>query len=136
MVDPRLAPLVCDLECTEGATEDVIAEVQEKLGTVLPHEYLEFMRYSNGAEGPIGRTGYLSLWPLEELVTRNRGLEAHKYVPGLILFGSDGGSEAYGFTVSASPRRFVSIPFIPLDIEEARECGTTFVEFLEKVAVS
>lgn len=135
-MDPKIASLVGDLERGTGATEDLIVTVHEELDTILPHDYLEFMRCSNGAEGPIGSTGYLVLWSLEEVITLNQSLEVHKYAPGLILFGSDGGGEAYAFTMSASPRRFVRIPFIPLDLEEARECGKTFAEFLENIAIS
>ena len=38
-----------------------IARFQTDQGVTLPEDYVGFLLRSNGAEGPVGRSGYLSL---------------------------------------------------------------------------
>ncbi len=53
------------------------------------------MKEHNGGEGDIGEA-WLVLFPLEELEEINHDYETDKYLPGHIIFGSDGGDELYG----------------------------------------
>jgi hypothetical protein len=76
------------------ATDAIIAESEKQLPGKLPLEYVEFLKLTNGAEGFVGRA-YVMLWSVEELASMNHSYEVQDYAPGLLIFGSDGGGEAY-----------------------------------------
>ena len=46
--------LPTEFHCCSGARDDQIAESETQLGRVLPPDYVEFLRVSNGGEGFIG----------------------------------------------------------------------------------
>ena len=48
-----------------------IEEVVSRLPITLPADYLDFMRQSNGVEGPIGQSNYLVVWPIERVLQAN-----------------------------------------------------------------
>ncbi len=79
-----------------GARRGAVRRAEETLGVSLPEEYVAFMAESNGGEIEVAGNR-LRLWPIEDLVYMNEGYEVDRYVPGLVLFGTDGGMEAYGF---------------------------------------
>ncbi|MBA3425736.1 MAG: hypothetical protein ACR2HO_11525 [Rubrobacteraceae bacterium] len=56
-----------------------------------------------------------------------------EFAPGLMLFGTDGGLEAYGFDTRDGRISVVTIPFVPMDWREAIPCGRTFTELLERL---
>lgn len=78
------------------ATEESIRQASLSLRIKLPPDYAEFMKKHNGGEGFIG-DNYVILWRVEELAPFNRDYEVEQYAPGLIMFGSKGGGEAYAF---------------------------------------
>jgi len=77
-----------------------------RLGVTLPSDYLDFLRQYDGGEGFIG-DNYIVLWKAEELADFNREYGVEKYAPGVLLFGSDGGGEGYGFDTSSAPKTVV-----------------------------
>ena len=70
------------------------------------------------------------LWSLEELEPLNRSHRDEGFAPGLLIFGSTGGGEAYGFDTRLEPWMIVSIPFIPMDWEDAIPISDSFTGFL------
>ena len=95
---------------------------------------MEFLRKSNGAEGFLGQN-YLQLWKAEELKECNDGYEVQRFAPALLLIGSDGGGEAYGFDVRGNPWKVVQVPFTDLgDPRYTADQGRNFTEFLQKMA--
>jgi|ERR1044071_1191580 hypothetical protein len=111
-----------------AVTEAAIEAYNLSSGPRLPDEYLEFLRISNGAEGFIGKK-YVMFWPLEELLELNKSYEVDKHAPGLFLFGSSGGGEAYAFDTRFS-MSIVQVPFVGMDLREAWHVAQTFHEFL------
>jgi hypothetical protein len=95
----------------------------------LPDDYVEFLRTANGGEGMVGNA-YLSLWRIEELIQRNEDCEVAETVPGLFLFGSDGGGEAFAFDMRSGAKPIVMVPFIILCFEDAIPMGGNFEAFL------
>lgn len=71
--------------------KEVIQKSLADLQTQLPEDYLEFLGFSNGYEGPLGEGGYLILWHAEELSALNKDYKAFDEIKGLVLIGSDGG---------------------------------------------
>jgi hypothetical protein len=70
----------------------------------LPEAYLKFLLQSNGGEGFIGHSSYIILWAIEDLIKMNESYQVDEYAPGLFLFGSDGGGEAYAFDIRSGSR--------------------------------
>ena len=120
-----------DMTFSEPAEETAIKKAEQNLGVSLPEQYKEFLRKTNGAEGPIGETNYLALWALELVEEINKGSDTRSFLPGLLLFGSDGGDETYAFD---SNRDFVilDVPFAAFDIEETEVIAETFEEFINR----
>jgi hypothetical protein len=130
-VNEKIAKLVSQLGLKPGAPIDYLKEVERKLRVSLPLEYVDFIIKSNGAEGCVGPSSYLMLWPIEEIVSLNEAYEVDKFAPGLVLFGSDGGDMAYAFDTRPRAMPIVAVPFIGMDIKEAKLCAYTFIKFLE-----
>jgi hypothetical protein len=115
------------------ANDESVAVSEQHLGVKLPPEYLKFLRLSNGGEGFIGKNAYIMLWSVEELASMNLAYEVSSYAPGLLIFGSDGGGEAYGFDTRRNPWMIVKIPFVGMDWELARPVGNSFLDFLARL---
>lgn len=108
-----------------------IEQLQLNLGIKLPDDYLNFFLRSDGADGAVGETGYVSLWPIHELINLNEGYRVREFAPGLLLFGSDGGGEAFAFDLRDMAMPIVGVPFVGMSLEEAKPLAPTFTEFLK-----
>ncbi|MBI5653893.1 MAG: SMI1/KNR4 family protein [Chloroflexi bacterium] len=122
--------LVTRLSSRAGVSKDVIEEIQTQLGISFPSEYVQFISQYNGTEGVVGES-YLAIWPVEDIAQLNEAYAVNEFVPGLLLFGSNGGGMAYAFDTRSQDMPIVEVPFIPMDLKEANVCGRTFLEFLE-----
>jgi hypothetical protein len=112
-----------------------IQQFQSESGVLLPHCYMEFLRDTNGGEGFVGNA-YVMLWHLEELVEMNKAYQVAEYAPGLFLFGSDGGGEAFGFAMRSDAKPIVTVPFVGMDRKLARVVAPSFKVFLEQLLKS
>jgi len=119
------------LHCRPPASEGTIAAFEKSADVQLPDDYRKFLSIVNGAEGCIGKIEFVVLWAIEELVRSNLALNVQVYAPGLLLFGSDGGGEAYGFDMRTSPWTIVQIPFVAMEWCDAWPIATSFTGFLE-----
>jgi hypothetical protein len=76
------------------------------------------------------------LWKAEELEPLNAGYEVARFAPGLFLFGSDGGGEAYAFDTQASPWTVIQVPFVGMgDPQLAKPLGRSFTEFMNSLSL-
>lgn len=116
-----------------GASSDTIQQVESALGVSLLTDYVDFVRRFNGGEGFLG-DHYLQLWKIEELKSFNDDYQTAPFAPGILLFGSSGGGEAYAFDTRHHPWTIVQVTFIVLDLKDARPMGKTFSEFLQRLA--
>ena len=132
-MDARLLELTSKMDLHFGTELDVKDFFEREFGFSPPMDYVDFIRYSNGATGKIGDKGWLELWTLEYIKENHATAQVEEYVPGLVMFGSNGGGEAYGFDVRQRPIQIVQMPFI-YDWEDAIPCGHSFLEFVESVA--
>jgi len=118
---------------SNNATSDaVIKEIETTLDCSLPEGYRIFLKTQNGGEGFI-RHHYLILWRAEEIVEFNRGYEVEKYAPGLLLFGSNGGGEAFAFNCGDASMAIVMVPFIGMRLKDAQVIASTFSGFLKRL---
>lgn len=125
--------LLANLDPNAPATAAAVEETERQLGVKLPLEYVEFLKRLNGGEGFIGKSAYVILWPVDEIVSMNQAYEVQKYAPGLLIFGSDGGGEAFGFDARSPECPVVQVPFVGMTWDLARPMGATFDEFLERL---
>src|SRR5437764_11684451 len=74
-----------------------IQEAQAALAMPVPPDLAEFLTSRGPGEGFAGDGSYLSITPPEGWASKHEILEAAKKWPGLLIFGSDGGGEFFGF---------------------------------------
>jgi hypothetical protein len=115
-----------------GASEDAICDAVSSIGCSLPSDYMQFLRDYDGGEGFIG-DNYVILWKAEELNVFNREYEVEQYAPGLLLIGSNGGGEGYGFDMRDSTLPVIRIPFIGMELRYVRVVGSGFTDFLNRL---
>ncbi|MEH7114674.1 SMI1/KNR4 family protein [Neobacillus niacini] len=118
------------LELKPPIEENKVKEVETELGVTFPNDYLEFISYSNGAEGSIGEN-YLILWSIEDIIELNEAYGVNDFAKGLVLFGSDGGDTAFAFDSRKNETQIVSVAFIGMDLSEITTCSNTFNGFLQ-----
>ena len=106
-----------------------IDRCQAELSFRLPADYVRFLQQMNGGEGFVGKN-YLRVWPVEELVRYNKRYHVEKGAPGIFLFGTDGGGEAFAFDTRSTPSPIVAVPFI-LDLEDGIFIARNFESFLQ-----
>ena len=81
-----------------GAGEDVIRKVLASCTYSLPSDYVNFLRLSNGGEGPLPVSPlWFQLWRAEELLDFNKGYGRDEFYPELFLIGSSGGGSLIAF---------------------------------------
>lgn len=130
MIDVNL--LTARLERNAPASLRDIDDLISRSKINFPPDYIEFMHQSDGAEGPIGNERYLVLWPTKDILELNEQYHVNDFAPHLLVFGSDGGGEAFAFDRRTKPATIVRVPFIGLD--EAVIYGNRFDEFLTKLS--
>jgi len=128
-----MAYSVTEGELESPASPSAIEELSSVLGVSLPLSYLDFLRQHNGGEGFIGKS-YIILWKAEELADFNREYEVEKYAPGILLFGSSGGGEGYGFDTQSASMPIVRIPFIGMERSYATLIAEGLPELFSKLA--
>jgi hypothetical protein len=97
----------------------------------VSRDYLELLKLGNGGEGFIGNE-YLILYKNEDLVKINNQYEIEKYVPGIFIFGSNGGDEALAFDYRNDKIKYILIPFM-FEYDTIIELGKTIEEFLDRI---
>jgi hypothetical protein len=112
------------------AAAEALRQFEEETDFRLPDDYMNFLRLINGGEGVVGSGQYLILWPIEQLPAKNKAYEVSKYASSLLVFGSDGGGEAYAFD-KATGNSIVAVPFIGMDLNSAKLLAPDFPSFIE-----
>jgi hypothetical protein len=125
-----LENLFANFKANPPASRDAVARCEASLGFSLPPDYTQALRQMNGGEGFIGKN-YLVLWSVEEFVKMNTGTYFAEAAPGLLVFGSDGGGEAFAFDTRSAPPPIVVAPFIGMDWTTAIMIAPTFTAFLQ-----
>lgn len=116
-----------DWYLNKGASEALINEAISLLRVSLPSDYLQFLGDHNGGEGFLG-DNYLILWRAEELYPFNLEYQVEQYAPGLLLFGSDGGGEGYGFDTRNETMPIIRVPFVGMELRYASNVCRSFTE--------
>jgi hypothetical protein len=129
------ADLLSDFRWVDrGATEEAISRAETEFGMKLPVEYLDVLRAHDGGEGWVGEGAYLRMWPIEDLVERNRVLEADQWVPGMVLIGTDGADDLYA--IEPATGAFAVFPAVGLSASVRRPAGESWSAFLQTLSTS
>jgi hypothetical protein len=123
------AKLFAEFDANPPAAAALIARCQSHLNFRLPADYVQFLQQMNGGEGFVGEN-YLRAWPVEELIQYSKDYDTEEGAPGLFLFGSNGGGEAFAFDTRSNPPPIVAVPFI-LELEAAVILALSFDAFLQ-----
>jgi hypothetical protein len=111
------------------ASLESIVRCKAGLSFSLPADYVQFLLQMDGGEGFVGEH-YLMLWSVERFVEMNSGTYFSEAAPGLIVFGSDGGGEAFGFDARSAPPPIIMIPYSGMEWDAAIMLAPDFNSFL------
>jgi len=113
---------------------DELADFIEMVGPVPHKDYLDFIAKHNGCDGAVGAEGYVRLWSLDNVIARTEGANVAEFAPGLLLFGSDGGNEAFAFDRQDRKWPIVTVPMVGMSRQEIKYVAGTFAEFIQRIA--
>jgi hypothetical protein len=133
-VNDRVDELLSQCKRLPGASPATITRVAEELGVPLPEDYTRVIAASNGVEGFVGEN-YLMVYPIEELPIYNAEGIYDAFASGVIVFGSNGGGEAFAVVTSANPPLYIAAPMGAWHKEDVISLGRSFEEFLMSVSV-
>jgi hypothetical protein len=130
-----LTEILKEFDFDGQASAETIKDAEDHFGIQLPADYKSFMINRGGGEGFVGDAHYLVLWQVSKLIEHNRDLEVEKYAPGLLLFGSTGSGEGFAFDARPGENMIIRVvPFIGMDLEDAKPIADTFEKFLFRQA--
>jgi len=96
----------------------------------LPADLRAFLEQHDGGRGKVGSRP-LVLWSAEQIAEEAQAQEVSLATPGLLLFGTDGGAEGYGYLSRLRDRRYGRIPLIAAGAHEFEAVGATLSELLQ-----
>jgi SMI1 / KNR4 family (SUKH-1) len=122
-------------KCTanDGASGSEIASLERWATTELPKPYLDLLRRTNGVEGFVTDDAYLIIWAVGQVPELNEAYSVAEFAPGLILIGTNGGDTGYALDLRRSPCSIMEVPLVGMSLDEAREVGTDFEDFLRQL---
>jgi hypothetical protein len=123
-----------DLETQPGASLEMIRAREAELGVRFPDDYVHLMTFSNGLEGfiELDRDGgfYIRIDPIDEMMSETAQQLAAEFWPHLIVFGGDGGGEAFAFD-TRDEMKVVMFPWTG-GADDAIPQTPTLLEFLQR----
>jgi hypothetical protein len=116
------------LDRSPGASNEALRNLLAHTKGKLPSQYIQLLRLANGASGRLEK-GFLQIWAAEEVLLLNQGYAVDEFVPGIFLFGSNGGTTGYGLDLG-QPVPVVELPLIGMSLETIRVRASSIGEFL------
>ena len=124
--------LLAKINANPPADASSIRQFETEAGIHLPEDYMKFLQERDGGEGFVGNA-YVIFWRVGELLEMNRAYQVADYAPGLFLFGSDGGGEAFAFDTRSDSKPIVSVPFVGMELKAIHPLASHFKAFLEEL---
>jgi hypothetical protein len=87
------------------ASEEELDLLKSRARAMLPSEYLDLLRFSNGGEGPLALSPlWFQLYSVDECIAlcHSDGSTLEQF-PTLMFFGGNGGLESIAFDLSVGP---------------------------------
>jgi hypothetical protein len=121
----------------QGATPEQIARAESAMDCKLPEDVKALLREHDGLRGTLGpRKRPFELWSIGRIADECEAQEVTRAVPGLVLFGSDGGSEGYGWLPDAPGEKYGRIPFLAAGPHEFEGLGDSLAELVSALAAA
>ena len=99
----------------------------------LPPDLRDLLEKHDGGKGKVGNRP-LVLWSAEQIAEEAQSQEVSLSTPGLLLFGTDGGAEGYGFLPRLRQGRYGRISLLAAGPHEFESLGDSLEELLEALA--
>ena len=128
----KLAQFLAEFSGNEVVPPGAVRQAAKELGVTLPQDYVDFLKVCNGGEGMIG-INYATFFRAEELAEMNAAYAVNEYAQGLLMFGTNGGGEAFAFDTRTTPWPVVQLPLIGMELKYATPRAPSFMSFLEAV---
>lgn len=127
-MNDNLLNLLKDMQLsTEGAGAEALAG--------LPKDLAELLAERDGGKGTVGpRSRPLTLWSAAQIASEAQGQEVSLAVPGLLLFGTDGGAEGYGYLPRLKSGKYGRISLLAAGAHEFEGLGDSLLELLQQLA--
>jgi hypothetical protein len=122
-----LEKLANNFNTVSPAIPSAIEAAEKFFNLKLPTDYKEFLQFTNGLEGETADS-YLVLWSAEELIDLNQAYNVKEFISNIILIGSDGAEDAFGF--DTTNMTIVKLPFIGMGHMTNEKLSDTFGDFL------
>ena len=116
-----------NFEKNAPAATSAIEAIETYFNVQLPADYIQFLQFTNGIEGPIG-DNYLVLWSAEEVIQLNQAYNVREFVSNILIIGSNGADEAFAF--NTTDMSIVNLPFIGMGHDVMDKLADTFEGFL------
>lgn len=100
------------------AAQEMLAKTS---GVELPDEYMAFLAFSNGGEGPLSvAPGYIVVDSAEDAISQKERKTFDEFFPGFFMFGGNGAGELLAFDLrGAKPWPVVMIDMTNIDLKES-----------------
>ncbi len=118
------------------AEAGALERLRRVAGVELPDEYLKFLAFSDGGEGPLAiDPGYVVIDPAADAADQKEEKTFEEFFPGFFMFGGNGGGELFAFDLRGSrPWPVVMIDMTNIDLKESVvPIATDFSEFLKHI---
>ena len=99
----------------------------------LPEDLRAFLETHDGGRGKVGGRP-LVLWSAQQIGEEAQAQEVALAIPGLVLFGTDGGAEGYGYLPRLQRKRYGRISLMAAGAHEFEGLGDTLEELLTALA--
>jgi hypothetical protein len=120
-----------------GAAEEQIARAEADMDCKLPDDVKALLREHDGGRGTVGpRNRPFELWSMVRIADECEAQEVTRAVPGLVLFGSDGGSEGYGWFPQAPGKKYGRVPILAAGPHEFEGLGDSFADLVRALGSS
>ena len=101
----------------------------------LPADVRTFLSLHDGARGTVGqRKRPLVLWSARQIAAEADAQEVTRATPGLLLFGTDGGAEGYGYLPRMQRGRYGRISLMAAGAHEFESLGDSLEELVTALA--
>lgn len=114
------------------ATSNHIDNMEKTFNLKFPSDYIDFLLFSNGADGFIGDINYISLYAVDDVIETNVFYHSDNIFTDFIFFAGDGGGEGFAFDIHKEGWPIYQITLID-DQDYSRFRGNNFLEFLEYI---
>jgi hypothetical protein len=119
------------------ASAEELDLLKSRARAMLPSEYLDLLRFSNGGEGPLALSPlWFQLYSVDECIAlcHSDGAMLEQF-PTLMFFGSNGGIESIAFDLSVGP----PWPIVTIDmiagLDSVEQIAPNIAAFIDAIGV-